>query len=416
MTHRNRRTFLTTVATAGTIGLAGCLSSVREWRSDGGSPSREKSDDDGDDALGLLGEPIDDFEVLDGWTAMIDAGSLEADADDPYAGSQSARLTADEDTEYAAIYRTIPDGLDLRERSLSLAVAFTGREQLHLSLELFAPDSRAVHTMERTLVGPTDRWTRVDFGTTRVDGQPDLSDVREIRLTARRRGTGDGSIDCRFDDLRAVDRPDSGSVMLLFDGSLESHYEIAFERMEEYGYTGVESVIYEALGDGGRLTIDELHELDDAGWDVAARPRTGSQSLPDMSPDEQAEAIERTNAFLESRGFEDGATHFVTPRNVLGPETIDLVREHYETAFRFGGAPNARPLTDPHNVGFFSGTDGETTKQYVDYAAEYGELAVLHVEHVGDDGFSEAAFVDLLAHIDATDVDVVTATDILEGR
>ncbi|WP_137289877.1 polysaccharide deacetylase family protein [Natronorubrum halophilum] len=419
MTNRNRRTFITTVAATGTLGLAGCLSSVREWRGgDEESPSQPDGEDDEpepSDLPDLPGESIETFENLDEWASLIDAGSLEAGTDDPYAGSQSAHLTADEETDYAAIYRTISDGMDLRDSNLSLAVSFTGRDQLRLTLELFAPNSRNVYTMRRTLTGPTDRWVRVDFGTTRVETQPDLSDVREIRLTARRRGDRTGSIDCRVDDLRTVDRPETGRVMLLFDGTLESHHTNAFERMQEYGFSGVEAVIPEAVGEQGRLTIDALSELDDAGWDMAARPRTGARSIHEFSPEEQEGMIRRTKAYLENRGFADGAKHFVTPRNVLGSDTIDLVREYHEQAFRYGGGPNGVPLTDPHNVGFFSGDAGAETERYVDYAAEYGQLAVLHFEYIGQEGLSERAFDDLLEYIDDADVEVVTATELLEG-
>ncbi|WP_121742560.1 polysaccharide deacetylase family protein [Natronorubrum halophilum] len=419
MTNRNRRTFITTVAATGTLGLAGCLSSIREWRGgDEKSPSQPGDEDDEpepSDLPDLPGESIETFENLDEWASLIDAGALEAGTDDPYAGSQSAHLTADEETDYAAIYRTISDGMDLRDSNLSLAVSFTGRDQLRLTLELFAPNSRNVYTMRRTLTGPTDRWVRVDFGTTRVETQPDLSDVREIRLTARRRGNQTGSIDCRVDDLRTVDRPETGRVMLLFDGTLESHRTNAFERMQEYGFSGVEAVIPEAVGEQGRLTIDALSELDDAGWDMAARPRTGAQSIHEFSPEEQEGMIRRTKAYLENRGFADGAKHFVTPRNVLGSDTIDLVREYHEQAFRFGGGPNGVPFTDPHNVGFFSGDAGAETERYVDYAAEYGQLAVLHFEYIGQEGLSERAFDDLLEYIDDADVEVVTATELLEG-
>ncbi|WP_222919706.1 hypothetical protein [Natrinema sp. SYSU A 869] len=419
MTNRNRRSFVTTVAAAGTFGLAGCLSRVREWRSGSGEPTSVQSGDE-TAASGtgsrpdLPGESIDHFEDLDGWTSLIDGGELEAGTDDPYAGSQSAHLTASEETEYAAVYRSVPDGLDLSNKALSLAVAFSGRDQLHLTLELFAPNSRNVHAMQRTLTGPADRWVRVDFGTDRIDAQPDLTDVRQIRLIARRRGDSTGSIDCRVDDLRAVDRPETGTVVLLFDGTLESHHANALEYMESYGFAGVEAVIPEAIDGGNRLSLEQLGELDDAGWDLASRPRTGSQFLHEFSPEQQEGMIQRTKMFLEERGFEDGAKHFVTPRNVLGSTANDLVREYHEQAFRFGGGPNGLPLTDPHNVGFFAGDAGDETKTYVDYAAEYGQLAVLHFEHIGENGMSERAFEALLEYIDSRNVDVVTATELLE--
>lgn len=420
MTNRNRRSFVTTVAAAGTLGLAGCLSQMREWRGDDttsnqSTPNGNSDRSDTDGLPKLPGDQIEDFEKLDEWTAMIDAGELEAETNAPYAGSQSGHLTASEGTESAAVYRAFPDGMDLSGKNLSLAVSFTGRDQLHLTLELFAPNSRNVHAMQRTLLGPRDRWIRVDFGTSRIETQPDLTDVREIRLTARRRGDASGSIDCRIDDLRVVDRSEMGKVMLLFDGTLESHYTTAFDRMDDYGYPGVEAVMPEAVGQDDRLTLDRLGELNDAGWDMAARPRTGSRFLHEYSPDEQKGMIERTKVFLENRGFEDGARHFVTPRNVLSPTARDLVEEYHEQAFRFGGAPNGLPLTDPYNVGFFSGAAGDEAKTYVDYAAEYGQLSVLKFDYIGEDGISERAFEDVLEYVDQQNVEVVAASDLLES-
>jgi hypothetical protein len=421
MTNRNRRSFVTTVAAAGTLGLSGCLSQLREWRGgDTSSPAESTpngdADQSGTDGLPALpGESIDDFESLNDWIAMIDGGTLEAGTDDPYGGSQSARLTASEDTEHAAIYKAV-DGLDLRGSNLSLAVKFTDREQLRLSLELFAPNSRNAYVLQRTLIGPSDRWVRVDFGTGQIEGEPDLTDVSEIRLTARRRGDTSGSIDCQVDDLRVVDRPATGKVMLLFDGMLESHYAEAFERMEPYGYAGVEAVMPEAVGQGDRLTIDRLEELSDAGWDMAARPRTGAHFLHEYPPEEQARMIRDTKLYLESRGFEDGAKHFITPRNVLSPTARDLVEEHHEQAFRFGGGPNGLALTDPYNVGFFAGGAGDETKTYVDYAAKYGQLAVLQFDYIGaEDGISGREFERVLEYIDGQNVEVVSATDLLES-
>lgn len=411
---RNRRSFMTTLTAIGTVGVAGCLSSVPGLSDDDGTTGEPSDNDDGSEHLDLPGESIEQFETLDGWVSMLDAGSIEGTDDDPYVGSQSARLYADEETEYAATYRTYSD-LDLTDRTLSLAVNFTGREQLHLTLELYAPNARNAVTMERTLTGPADRWVRVDFGTTDVAGDPDLSSVDEIRIIARRRGDTDGSIDCRIDDLRIVDRPDRGRVMFLFDGTLEDHHATAFEQMQAYGFAGTEAVIREAVGETGRLSLPQLDELADAGWDMISRPRTGAQALHDMSPEQQEGAIRQNKAYLENYGFEEGAQYFLTPRNVLGTETIDLVREYHEGAFRYGGAPTGAPQTDPHNAGFFSGADGLTTTNLVDHAADHGQLAVLHFEHVGDDGISESSFEAVLEHVDAADVDVVTATELTEG-
>lgn len=422
MTYRNRRSFVAGAAFA-TMGLAGCLSTVRERGADGDDddddgddePSRDESIDEGTDVTtDLPGEAISDFEDLGEWVAMIDRGEVSVAESDPYAGTQSALLTAGEDVDYAAAYRSFSGGIDLSGKNLSLAVKYTGRDQLMVSLELLAPNPRNDVRFRRTLTGPTDRWVRVDFGPVRARGDPDLTEVREIRLTAHRRGDQSGSIECHVDDLRAADGPETGSVLFLFDGTLASHHTHALEAMNEYGYAGVEAVIPEAIGGNERLTIDQMEDLSDAGWDMAARPRTGTNHLHDYDLENQEHLIKATKTFLEDRGFE-GAEAFVTPRDFLGPRTIDLVREYHEVAFRYGGGPNGLPLTDPINAGVFAGHAGAETKQYVDLAAEYGGLAVCHFEHVGDDGISVADFEALLEHVDRQDVNVVTATDLIES-
>ncbi len=428
MTNRNRRSFITTTAVAATAGLAGCVSEVREslpFQSGDSDNGGNDDDDDGNNEDGeteadeldhLPGETVENFDDLDGWVSLLDGGELEAATDDPYAGSQSARLTADEGTEFAGIYSTFSGGLDLSEQNLSFAVKYANREQLHLTVELFAPDSNSVHSFTRTLVGPADRWVRVDLGTTGLDSHTDRSSVQEIRIAARRRGGEDGAIECEIDDIRSVSRPDRGKVMLLFDSTLESHHSEALEPMQEHDFAGVEAVIPDAVGETDRLTYGSLQELHDAGWEMIARPQTGSQRLPDFEADEQERAIEQTKSYLESRGFDDGAEHFVVPGNILGSNTIDAVREHHEQAFRYGGSPNALPLTDPHNIGVFPGSEGDVTKQYVDYAAEHSQLAVLRFEELGDDGMEIDAFEDLLEHIDDQDIDVVTATELREDQ
>lgn len=423
MTDSNRRSFVAATATVGTLGFAGCLSTIDEWRGeDDGENGTENGSENGDEEDDtefhyhddLPGETVESFEDTDSWVSMIDAGSFDTDDDDPYSGSQSAHLTADEDAEYAGAYTTISDGMDLSDRTLSLAVKFTGREQLQLTLDLFAPNSGDSHTLRRALIGPEDRWVRVDFGTAGIDGDPDLTNVREIRLTVRRRGDDSGSIDCWIDDLRATERPETGAVMLLFDATLESHHATALDLVTEFDFAGVEAVVPEMVGGDGRLSLEEIDDLVDAGWDVAARPRTGAQNINEFDSEDQEGLIRQTNAWLENRGFEDGTAHFVTPRNVLGSETRDLVEEYHEQAFRYGGGSNGLPVTDPYNLGFFAGDEGEATTSHVDHAAEYGQLAVLHFEDIGADGMSEDEFEDLLEYIDDADVDVVTASELLE--
>lgn len=432
MVDQTRRSVLGAAGAIGLVSLAGCVTGDgndpptstdgNDTYTDTDGTDVDSVDDQDDDPADdenendlehLPGESVDDFENLDKWFAFVGQGTLEATADDVYGGTQSAHMHAEEDIEWAGIYREFSEPLDLSGKNLSLAIKFTGRDLLDLRVQIIAPNTNNLLNLRRTLTGPADRWMRVDLGANFQETQPDLFDVREIRVTARRRGGEGGPIDVSVDDLRAVDRPDTGYVMLLFDGTLEAHHETAFDIMQEYEFAGVESVIPEAVDNDGRLSLQQMREMRDAGWDMIARPRVGGQFMHEFSREEQEGMIRRTQTYLRNRGFEDGAKHFFTPRNVIGPEGMDLVREYHEQAFRFGGAPNGLALTDPHNLGHFSAANGGDTKAFIELAAQYDQLAIPRFGDVGGDGMSEDAFRDLLDHIDEADVQVITATDLL---
>jgi len=411
MTKRHtRRTVLSTI---GAAALAGCITEAdpaEETASDPGNGSATdatRTDPSRSEAV------VEDFEDLGPWTAMRDGNAVSPATDDPAAGTQSARIEAG-DAEYAGAYRSFVGGVDLRDKRLSLAVNVTEPRLFDLSVQLLAPDIGNAVTCRRTLTGPTDRWVRVDLGVSGVDRDPDLGNVQEIRVVGRPR-TDDGSpVEFRIDDLRAAPRPDSGAVVFAFEGTLESHYETAYPIMREYGFAGVETVIPEAVYEDGRLSVGQMREMRDDGWDMAARPRTGSRFLHEFSADRQRELIQRTKTFLENKGFPDGAKHFFTPKNVLNADALDVVEAVHEQAFRFGGAPNGLPTSDPYNLGHFSGSAGADTKQFVDHAAEYGQLAVLQFDDVGGNGASEAEFRSVLDHVRERDVTVLTATELLD--
>lgn len=428
MSKKTRRNVLATAGTIGTLSLAGCISGTVDDRfsipSFGSDNDGEPPDPSGDDAQPAEngsdepaaddrpGESIDDFEDLDHWFAFVGHGDIAPTTEDAYHGAQSAHIEADADAEYAGVYREFVEPLDLHDQNLSLAVKYTGRELFDLHVQVLAPNSRNYLGCRRVLTGPQDRWTRIDLGANYRETQPDLHDVREIRIIGRRRADDSGSIEFAVDDLRATQRPDTGAVMLLFDGTLESHYTSGLEIMDEYGFAGVECVTPETVGRDGRLTLDQLREMNDAGWEMISRPRVGGQFMHEYSVEEQEGMIRRTQTYLRNRGFEDGASHFFTPRNVIGPDGMDLVREYHELAFRYGGGPNALPVTDPQNLGHFTARDLEDAMGFIDLAAEYRQLAIPRIETIGQDDMDEDDLHTLFEHIDAADVRVLTASDV----
>lgn len=408
MTRQTRRTFL---ATAGAVGFAGCSSIA------GKAPLPTDENERKTRQGGASSVPVPhDFETLDEWQAVPLQGTLSKATDDPYQGSQCARVTGSDETKEGHIVRSL-SGADLRGTNLSVAVKVTSHDFAKIAVQLRAPDGRNVLRLKRTLVGPKDRWVRLNLGVTAATGSPDLSSVSDLRIVGRPVDTNASApIEFLVDDLRTVSRPKTGAVMFTFDDSHATHYR-AFELMQKYDFAGVEAVIPESIGHDDRLTEDQLSAMADGGWDISAHPDVQARYFPDYSPEEQEDLLKRTREYLQSRGFEDGARHLLVPKNEVGPTTFDLARKYYDTVFSFGASPNAMPFENEDAiVSRVNGKNLDVTKRYVDNAAEYGQLVVPLFHEVGTDGeISEADFESLLQYVEKQDVNVITASQLIDG-
>ncbi|WP_415379387.1 polysaccharide deacetylase family protein [Halosimplex sp. TS25] len=365
-----------------------------------------------------IGALLEGFEDLEYWYALSDQGAIEPESEGVYAGSQSLRLRASGDDAFAGAFTSFGEPRDLAGKNVSLAVKVREPAIAKLSVALLAPDESNMVRMTRTFPGPVGAWVRSDMGVTAVRGDPDLSAVQEVRLVARRRDQDGAAIDVSVDDVRLADAPETGSVTLTFDDTHESHYETAFPMMEEYGFRGVEGVISDAVYRGDRLDVGMMTEMSDAGWDMASHPYVGDRLLTEYSAAKQRSLIEENRQFLVDKGFEEGARHFLTPKNMVGPATMRIVRDVHDSLYTFGGMPNGRPATANYYNSRIAAANTDRVEQYVDYAAEFGQHLVLthHAVGTGAGEISESDFAALLEYVDGADVDVVTCSDVLASQ
>lgn len=360
---------------------------------------------------GLPGSQFDGFENLDRWYVLNQRGSL-AGAGDAYKGPQSMHLKSG--GKYVGAFKAFSSPKDMSGKNLSLAVKVNKPQVWKLTVELLAPDRGNKVEMTRTMPGPVDTWVRMDMGVTREVRNPDLSSVQEIRIIARDRGNN-RPLDLFVDDLRLIDRPDQSYVMLSFDDVWKSHYTTALPMMQERGFKGVEGVVSDAVYGENRLDVGMMRKMRDAGWDMASRPRS-TQYLTELSPEEQRRKIERNKQFLDRKGFQDGARHFLTPSRRRGPKTMEIVREFHDTMFTFGGAPTGLPSTTRYNYSRINTANSPGVKQLIDLTAKYNQLLVCRTKDIGnaDGAISKKNFEAVLDYVKKADVKVVTASDLLE--
>lgn len=456
----NRRRFLTVLGAGSLTVAAGCADQLP------GGPEESGDENDGDDEpesdatpeddngdTGDVtppaiahGELVSDFdEDGDEWFALD--GNIEADDENHLTGSQTVRV---ENTgPSAGVARSFPDGLNIEGHHLSLAVRVDTPRPARVTVRLLAPGQADQLWSTRTVLSTFDGWLRMDVGYSGQRGEPFLDDVQEVQITLdnpnaseEEAGEGEGSSEeideaegeeadeqdngIRFwvDDLRMTPAAEQGYVMLTWDDNVESHYTNVFRMLEERDMQGVLCVIPPSLNRPERLSIDQLREMRDAGWDISAHAER-SDGLAEMDPEDAREALESDYEYLNNRGFADGARFHTVPYHNANQEVVDIARDYYEMNSYFGGTTNAVPFTDPMHLSRVDMHDVDGFTSMIDMAAEHNQLAiglahgVVPEDEIDDDPLADMTteqLEELLDYIEESDVQLVTASDLIDNQ
>ncbi|SEP06661.1 Peptidoglycan/xylan/chitin deacetylase, PgdA/CDA1 family [Halogranum amylolyticum] len=426
-----RRAFLAAAGVVGVTGLAGCsgeaepatnaTTTATETTSTSTTTTTDEStqtpDSGGVESSFDRGTVVDDFESFgtddSRWGTI--GGTVEADTDDVYAGTQSVHMT-NENGDVAGIFKSFPDGLDLSKHDLSLAVKLEKPVRGRIAAEFLAPARSDMLTSKRFIPKELNDWVRIDLGYTGRSGDPVIESVQELRLMVL---TEEGTpIDVHVDDLRKIPKPDTGKVVLQFDDSRISHYEVAFQELQERGWTGGSAIIPNSINSEGYLTTGQMREMRDAGWDMMSHPQT-SQPLPQYSENRQRQLIQEAYDYLDLKGFPEGARHFVAPYNRVSKTTLDIVSEFHDAGYMFGACPNnAQRPSNMHTISRVMGKDPRGTRRVLNLADAYNQLVVVTWHTIGrgqDYETSPEDFRNVLDHIEQTGLEVVAPSDLLDG-
>ncbi|RDI69655.1 polysaccharide deacetylase family protein [Halopelagius longus] len=380
-------------------------------------PETRDSDDrlvvefDSREALRCQGRLLDGFEELSQWKTY--EGSVGGDLSTVASGTQSARLTS-KDGSRAWMYRRFEDGIDLSDRDVSLAV-HPGQGDTRVAqfrLQLLAPDRENRVEMWHGVDGVAG-WVRLDSGPTEFVGDPDLGDVREVRIQSLA-GEAD-AVSCNVDGLRTTPKLSDPGVVVTFDGVHTTQYQHAFPIMRKYGFSGAVGVTPRLLGTFKHLDESRLREMQDEGWDVVSNPRR-EKPLPNYSPEKQEEALRNVKRWLLDNGFEEGARFVHWPGGRADAATLDLGAKYHYMGFLDGQSPTGR-VTGPMTVGRVNGDDVERTLQALERAERSGQVVVVEYHTVGatnDNRATVEEFSRTMRRIDELGLRVLTPSELWE--
>lgn len=354
------------------------------------------------------GTLVDDVSDLSPWSGV---GTVRADGDARFRGEQS--LYYENDTKLR-LQRSFDadDPLDLTDRALSFAARCErpATVQPTLVVTAHAPDGDN-RVFMRTPYNANKRagWQRYDTAISEVEGTPDLSNVRELHFGAWADGE---TFRFHLADLRTHPTPDRGKVIFRFDDSHRHHYTDYFPILERYGYPGIEAVVKQAIGRTDRLTVPQIRELREAGWDMGNH-MVHHDRITDLSDEELRANVDEMDAFFEEIGAPEGKELAVLTYGGYDGRSLDCLADRFTLVFGGEGLGNY----DLTNLALVSGVgvDGDLEKalELVDDAARSRSLAIPVVHHLETEKFER--LVERVHELDeAGRIDVISATDLRE--
>ena len=444
MTYRpsTRRQFLAVSGSAAFAGLAGCTgmgesnSPTPEQPNEtptgtpDGTPTKTPTpEDEGDSALQVEteyrsreqyrqpGQQFDDFEDLLAWTTV--GGSMEADEEVVFDGTQSARLHA-EDGENIRIEREIGDE-DLTNLDISFAIRTTtpGNIAVYVRFVDVYGSSQINQLRSISYRTPDVGWFRTNPGVFEDDEIPtEMDQLDRMELVVL--NTADEA-EVWIDDMRTHEKPDSGYVMLCWDDGFRDYYETASPMHDEFGFATVQAAVRQWTTNEREdvMTIHELLERQEAGDQIVAHGT--HQRLAEFDADQLEHSLRRDKEWAVNRGLE-GGKYLVYPHNSFDSTVLDVASKYYYCGgFNQSGDVNTTgvhgfdPLVLPRTIGW----DLDIATRCVDLAADHRNCTVLNFHAFDQDNtMPEDDYRQLLEHIDdkGDDVKVITFDELWELR
>jgi hypothetical protein len=187
--------------------------------------------------------------------------------------------------------------------------------------------------------------------------------------------------------------------------------------MNTYGYTGTNYVIPYFLSHDGYQSLEDLHLLHDAGWDIAGH---GGYDLRPLSQKDLTAEINRIGLFFSTYPF-TGSDHFAYPNGSYNVRVAGAVATQFTTARNIDGLAQPMGSISPYNINAKTvsrSTTLEEIKGWIDDAKEERSWLIL-VWHAlpefanQDTEYPKEGFIAVLDYIKKSGVSVLPVSKIL---
>jgi peptidoglycan/xylan/chitin deacetylase (PgdA/CDA1 family) len=212
----------------------------------------------------------------------------------------------------------------------------------------------------------------------------------------------------------------SGRALFVFDDGDDTALHRGADVLDDFGYDATVAVITERPKDdpGGNkaefttyLTIQELRELEDRGWEVCSHTVT-HKKLTTIPESRVRRELRESAQWLADNGFATDAV--VYPRGG-GSDSIDAIAaEYYDVGFG-GGGRTPPDFEDPIRIGRYAAQDPDEVFEAIDRESDRGGVVPIMLHDVVNDPSGNEIAPSLLRRyceaIEAAGMDVVTASE-----
>jgi len=228
-----------------------------------------------------------------------------------------------------------------------------------------------------------------------------------------------------LDRLQSVQNVlDRGLVSLTFDDGFAGVFTEAKPQMDRYGFSGVAYVITGMVDKPGRMTVDQLKSLQDAGWDISSHTRNHvflvSRGHEDGVIEEELAVSKK---WLTGQGFDRGARHLAVPGGEFNNRILGLIKKYYATNRTIIEERESYPPADQYMLkirNVINTTPVEAVQKWVDEASVQKEWLILVFHNFSDSPEADTqilpqTFRYIIDYIAGAKVDVVTMSDAVDN-